>query len=98
MGRKAKTGARGQSGRTLKVGHEGLGTAVQGIDDHFTISGTRNFDAAILQTRRRWGAHPGRVSADVCGLRREVELFPRVEALLDSIARVEELQTTRRTA
>jgi hypothetical protein len=84
---------RGERKHTLEVGHEGLGTTVQGIDDHLAVSGAGDFDPAIFQAGRRWCADPGGISADVAGLRGKVELLPRVETLLDGMAGVEELQT-----
>lgn len=90
--------ARERRERTLKVGHEGLGTAVQGIDDHLAVGRTGDFDPAIFQAGRRWRAHPGGISADMCGLRREVELLPRVETLLDGMTSVKELQARKTTS
>ena len=95
---RATKAARGQRERTLEVGHEGLGTTVQGIDDHLAVRGTRDFDPAIFQAGSRWRTYPGGINADVCGLGKEVELFPRVETLLDGMAGVDELQTRKTTS
>jgi hypothetical protein len=69
-------------GHTLKVGHKCLGTRVKSIDDHFAVSGSCNFDAAILEARCWSGTHPGRICADMCCLRREVELGTCIDASL----------------
>jgi hypothetical protein len=90
--------ARGAREHTFKVSHEGLGTTVQGIDDHSAVGGTRDFDPAVFQAGRGWRAHPGGISADVGGLRRKIKLFSRVKTLLDGMAGVEELQTRETTS
>ena len=36
---------------TLKVGHEGLCAAVQGVDDHFAVGRTGDLDASVLEPR-----------------------------------------------
>ncbi len=80
--------AKGERERTLEVGHEGLGATVQSIDDHLTVRGTRDFDPAVFQARGRWSAYPGGIIADAISLPPEVELFPRVETLLNGMASI----------
>jgi hypothetical protein len=70
---------------TLKISHEGFGTAIQGVDDHLPIGWTGDFDASVLQARSRWGTMPGRLSTDVGRLRGEVEGYPSIEACLSCL-------------
>ena len=79
---------KGECERTLEVGHKGFGTTVQGINDHLAVRGTRDFDSAVFQARGRWSAYPGGIIPDSVGLPEKLELFPRVEALLNGIASV----------
>ena len=59
--------------RTFEIGHEGLGSAVQSVDDHFPISGASDLHSSILQARSGWGALPRWLLTYGFGLRREIE-------------------------
>jgi len=74
---------------TFKVGHEGLGTAIQSVDDHLPVSGAGDFDATVLETRGGLDAMPrGLVAYGGC-LWEEVERNARVVAALGIFASVE---------
>ena len=70
--------APGRAGGVLEVGHEHLGPAVEGVDDHLAVDRAGDFDPAVLEVRgdRR---HLPVAGADVGGFGEEVRGFAGVE-------------------
>ena len=75
---------------TFKVGHEGLGTAVQGVDNHLPVGGASDFDETVLETRGGLDTVPRWLVADGGCLWEEVEWDTRVVTALGILAGVEE--------
>ena len=65
----------------LEVGHEHLGPAVQGVDDHLAVGRTGDLDAAVQQVGRDRRDLPVAVAHGL-GLGQEVGALAGVEALL----------------
>lgn len=72
--------------RVLKVGHEAGGTGVEGVNDHFTFGRAGDLHAAILDDFGN-GRHLPVGFADVTSFRKEVQLLPQAELMLDLRAR-----------
>jgi hypothetical protein len=68
-------------GRILEIGHEDLGAAIQGVDDHLRVGRPGNFDAAIVEIGGDRSDFPVRF-ADVTRFRQEVGKLTTVETLL----------------
>ena len=66
----------GRAGGVLLVGEPHLRPRVQGVDRHLRVGGTRDLDAAVLQTRAGTGDLPVRVLADVGGVGAELRVVP----------------------
>lgn len=81
---------RDDAGLTFKVGHISPDVAVQGIDDHFSIRWSGDFDPAVDKTGSRGGPFPGIVVADVLGLGEEIGQSAIVELLLTDRSSLEE--------
>lgn len=78
------------STRTFKIGHVGPDICIKSIDDHATVGGTGDFNAAVSQAWGGWRPFPGIVLADVLGFGEEVELFALVEVGLAYLAAFEQ--------
>ena len=68
----------GGRGGVLEVSHEDLGAGVERVDDHLSIDGAGDLDAAVEQVGGERGDGPLGV-ANVCGFGQEVRLGSGVE-------------------
>mmetsp|Transcript_3303 Transcript_3303/g.6006 ORF Transcript_3303/g.6006 Transcript_3303/m.6006 type:complete len:249 (+) Transcript_3303:405-1151(+) len=62
---------KGRTGAVFKVCHVHVGTAVETVDDHFSIDGSGDFDATVSNVCRNGSASPRRI---IRGRRRRQEL------------------------
>ena len=80
----------GRRVRVLEIGHEHLCAGVQRVDDHLTLDGTGNLDAAVQKILGQRRAFPVAV-AKLLGLGKEVGEGPGVKFGLGFTAAVEDL-------
>jgi len=78
---------------TFKVGHEGLGSRTQGVDDHLPVRGSGNLYPPIFQTRSWWSTSPSNIFPNFLGRVQEVQVLAGVELGLDLVPVGEELFT-----
>lgn len=67
------------SSHTLKVGHICPDIRVQGVNNHFSVGRTGNFNSAVGKTGSWWCTLPCIAVADVLGLGEEVGKFSSVK-------------------
>lgn len=80
---------------TFEVRHEGLRTAIEGVDDHLAVRRACDLHTPVLKAWRGGRTDPGGLAADMRCLRREVEGHAGVVALLCDLTGVEKVLARR---